>query len=66
MVQFLLRSGSIFLLLTPAGTWGRPKAKTSAAADAPYLEMDGGRRLQFERSFQSEREVKPSAGSGPG
>jgi len=62
MVQFLLRSGSILLLLGPAATWARPRAKTPAAADAPYLEMDGGRRLQFERSFQSEREVKTKRG----
>lgn len=62
MVQFLLRSGSILLLLTPAATWARPKVKAPATADAPYLEMDGGRRLQFERSFQSEREVKIKRG----
>ena len=63
MVQFLLKSGSILLLLAPAATWARPRVKTPAAAtDAPYLEMDGGRRLQFERSFQSEREVKTKRG----
>jgi len=62
MVQLLLRSGSIVLLLAPAATWARPKTKTPTLADAPYLEMDGARRLQFERSFQSERQVKTKRG----
>ena len=52
----------ILLLLAPASAGARTKAKTPAAGDAPYLEMDGGRRLQFERSFQSEREVKIKRG----
>lgn len=62
MVQFLLRSASILLLLAPLATWARTHAKTPAAVDAPYLAMDGGRRLMFERNFQSEREVKIKRG----
>jgi DNA-binding beta-propeller fold protein YncE len=62
MVQFLLRSGLIVALLAPSALWARSKAKLPAPADARYLEMDGGRRLSFERSFQSEREVKTKRG----
>jgi sugar lactone lactonase YvrE len=44
---------AMLLLLTPG---------LAAAPDAPELQMDGGRRLAFERSFSSEREVKTKRG----
>ena len=62
MVQLLLRSGSVLLLLAPAAMLARTKTKTPAAADVSFLQMDGGRRLVFERNFQSEREVKAKRG----
>ena len=49
------------LLLLPAFAGARtPRA--SAAADTPELLMDGGRRLTFERSFNSAREVRSKRG----
>ncbi len=57
MVQFLLKSA--FLLVSLAGlAAARSIPKMPPAPDAPELEMDGGRRLVFERSFSSEREVR--------
>jgi len=41
---------------------GRPAPKAPIARDAPELRMDSGRRLAFERSFSSEREVKTKRG----
>lgn len=41
-----------------AAPTARPKGKDRVAPAAPELLMDGGRRLVFERSFSSEREVK--------
>jgi len=62
MVQLLLRSGSILLLLAPEVMLAKSKSKTPPAPDLPYLVMDGGRRLVFERNYQSEREVKTKRG----
>jgi DNA-binding beta-propeller fold protein YncE len=45
------------LLALPVVAAKRPKETTTVAV--PDLEMDGGRRLSFERSFSLEREVKP-------
>jgi DNA-binding beta-propeller fold protein YncE len=50
------------LLLTAGLAAARSIPKTPAAPDAPELLMDGGRRLAFERSFSSEREVKIKRG----
>ncbi len=60
-----LRSIAILLLvlLLPA-IWGwtsRQKPKVDEPAP-PELELEGGRRLTYERSFGSEREVKPKRG----
>ena len=78
MVQFLLsgapgngrRTGRlpcIFLLLifplTLSQAWGARKPKDKIAeAGPPDLLLEGGRKLSYERSFQSEREVKPKRG----
>ena len=50
------------ILLTPGMAAARSAPKAPAAPDAPELLMDGGRRLVFERSFSSEREVKIKRG----
>ncbi|MFN7992699.1 MAG: 6-bladed beta-propeller [Bryobacteraceae bacterium] len=60
MVQFLLNPRSIALaatLLLAAELPARTKA-TAETRSSPELLMDGGRKLVFERSFHSEREVK--------
>lgn len=56
----MTRSAAIaVLLLAPAAFAGGPKSKTPAVSLTPGLEMDGGRRLLYERAFSSERELKP-------
>ena len=62
MVQLLLKSAAALWLLLPALAAARSIPKTSAAPDAPELLMDGGRRLRFERSFSSAREVRTKRG----
>jgi len=64
MVQLFLNSIALalaLLLAAPAAS-GRPKTKDRPVVTAPELLMDGGRRLVFERSFRSEREVKLKRG----
>jgi DNA-binding beta-propeller fold protein YncE len=78
MVQFLLSGSrrkvlsaanvacAVCLLLAPgmlAPAWAsrRSKEKVSAAAP-PDLLLEGGRKLSYERSFHSEREVRPQRG----
>jgi len=61
MVQFFLKSAAFCLLLAPAG-FARTHTKTPVPAEGPALEMDGGRRLVFERSFNSAREVRGKRG----
>ena len=53
---------ALALLLAIPVAWARPKTKERPVLTAPELQMDGGRRLTFERSFRSEREVKPKRG----
>jgi DNA-binding beta-propeller fold protein YncE len=48
------------LLLSPA--WASKATKTPLAEPAPELLLDGGRKLVYERSFNSEHEVKPKRG----
>ncbi len=64
MVQLLLNSIALALafLLAVSTAEARPKNKVRPVVTAPELQMDGGRRLTFERSFRSEREVKPKRG----
>ncbi len=64
MVCRLLNSTALVLALLSAApvASARPKTKERPAVTAPELEMDGGRRLVFERSFGSERDVKLKRG----
>lgn len=49
------------LLLIPA--WASPKAKTvKATAELWEMSLEGGRKLSWQRSFQSEVDVKPNRG----
>lgn len=59
MVQFFLKSGLSLVLLAPL-VFGR--SHTAPAPNVPELQMDGGRRLVFERSFSSQREVRTKRG----
>lgn len=64
MVQLLLNSIAVTLALLPVVpvASARPKTKERAPLTAPELLMDGGRKLTFERSFRSERDVKLKKG----
>lgn len=68
MVQLLLKRRTwpaklaAGLLLAAVAAAGKSVPKTAPAPEAPALEMDGGRRLVFERSFNSEREVRIKRG----
>ena len=50
------------ILAVPLLAFAAPKTKTPVAITQPGLEMDGGRRLLFERSFSSERETRTKRG----
>lgn len=60
MVQLLLKR--IFFLITVIPLIGAPKPKSPVVIGVPALEMDGGRKLLFERAFHSEREVRIKRG----
>ncbi len=45
-------------LLLPALAWPASKPKTISPVNLPQLELDGGRRLRFEGSVGSEKEVR--------
>jgi len=74
MVQFLLeRTGGSFLRLTKyivlgllmaaMPGWAASKATAKPnAVQVPELLLDGGRKLSFERSFSTDRDVKPKKG----
>jgi DNA-binding beta-propeller fold protein YncE len=50
---------SLFLLaLFPAAMTARSKAQPAAPVTVPELELEGGRKLLYEGSFSSERDVK--------
>ena len=56
---------AVAFLLTPAWASLRSKDKDkgqSSAAAPPDLLLEGGRKLSYERSFHSEREVRPQRG----
>ena len=53
--------GLILLLLPLPGWTSKAKPKTDEPGP-PELELEGGRKLVYERSFGSEREVKPKRG----
>jgi len=50
------------VLLMPVVSLARPKSKAIAPTNHASLEMDGGRRLEFERTFNRQQEVKPKRG----
>jgi DNA-binding beta-propeller fold protein YncE len=50
-----------FLLVSPAFA-AKDKKKELNRVEVPDLLMDGGRKLSYERSFTSQREVKPKRG----
>lgn len=52
--------GVLVVLGIPA--LGARQPKNVAEAEVPLLEMDGGRKLVYQRTFNSEREVKPKRG----
>ena len=52
----------LVLLLLPITAWTSRKTKPAANEPGPELELEGGRRLTYERSFGSEREVRPNRG----
>jgi len=60
MVQLLLRR--VLLLAAVVPVIAAPKPKTRAAVAVPALEMDGGRKLLFERVFHSEGDVRVKRG----
>jgi DNA-binding beta-propeller fold protein YncE len=75
MVQFLLTAalgrnrvrnavvaGAMVLALIPASAAGRSKPKSQGPAMVPQLELEGGRKLLYERAFSSELEVKTKRG----
>ena len=51
----------VFVALIPAWASRQPK-KNPTLVTVPDLLLDGGRKLTYERSFGSEREVKPKRG----
>jgi DNA-binding beta-propeller fold protein YncE len=59
--RILLKSCALSLLLVWTAPWvsAASKTKTPHMVNVPGLEMDGGRRLLFERSFSFESELKP-------
>src|SRR5271166_6443494 len=52
----------LVVLLLPIGGWGSRSTTKVADPGPPVLLLEGGRKLTFERSFGSEREVKPKRG----
>src|SRR5208282_6247912 len=53
----------LVLLLIPIVAWTSRNTKPPANEPGPpELELEGGRRLTYERSFGSEREVRPQRG----
>jgi len=70
MVQLLLRSASCglrsrrllwvsaILVCTTVGVTGKTKPRTPRDVTVPQWQLEGGRKLLYERSFSSEREVK--------
>jgi len=61
MVQFLLARTTfwlLFLLLLPGVGGAASKLRTGGPATLPELELEGGRKLLYEGSVNSEREVR--------
>ena len=56
-----LIAASAAILLVPA-IWASQKVKTQAVPEQWEMALDGGRKLSWERSFNSEFEVRPNRG----
>jgi DNA-binding beta-propeller fold protein YncE len=52
----------LVLFLLPLPVWTSKKTPQPEESLPPVLELEGGRKLTYERSFGSEREVKPKRG----
>jgi DNA-binding beta-propeller fold protein YncE len=52
----------VVILLNASGAWAGSKPKPANPIRVPVLELDGGRRLVFERDFSSEDEVRGKPG----
>jgi len=55
-------SSVILLLLLPIPDWASRNSQKPDEPGPPELLLEGGRKLTYERSFGSEREVKPKRG----
>jgi len=55
-------SSVVLLLALPIPDWASRHSLTPAEPGPPELALAGGRKLTYERSFGSEREVKPKRG----
>jgi DNA-binding beta-propeller fold protein YncE len=52
----------LLLFLLPGAAFARTKAKSAAPVSVPQLELEGGRKLLYQGSISSEREVKTKRG----
>ena len=52
------------LLVAPQWAAGKSKSKTTTV-QVPELQLEGGRKLTFERSLTTDRDVRPSPASLP-
>lgn len=57
-----IRAAVIAMAIFPTTAGASKPKQQPQALTAPVLQLDGGRRLVFERSFTYEREVKPKRG----
>ena len=61
-LRFCLAALFAGLLLASPASPTKDKKKEISRVDVPDVLLDGGRKLSFERTFSSEREVKPKRG----
>jgi DNA-binding beta-propeller fold protein YncE len=52
----------VLLIASAPLAFGRSKGKAAEPLAAPQLELEGGRKLTYERVFSNEREAKPNRG----
>jgi DNA-binding beta-propeller fold protein YncE len=61
-VSSLLRAAAAVVCLLLPAALNATKQKTPQPVNVPVLQLEGGRKLVFERSFSYEREAKPKRG----
>src|SRR5271166_5550553 len=61
-MRVALKLSSLVLLLLAIPGWASRHTQKAAEPAPPELLLEGGRKLTYERSFGSEREVKPKRG----